>query len=159
MAAGQAAELYKDAQIHVIESKSVVTGYAALSCLDITNKNVDDNIAAMNDALARVTAGFVSPAIRDTQMNGVTVHVGDTIGIIGKEIVVSDKDRITATCALASAMLALPDKFMLTVFCGMDTEATEREALETELRKQHPDAEIYLIDGGQEIFPYLLATE
>ncbi len=159
MAAGQAAELYEDAQVHVIESKSVVTGYAALSCLDVTNKNVDDNIAAMNDALARVTAGFVSPAIRDTQMNGVTVHVGDTIGIIGKEIVVSDKDRITATCALATAMLALPDKFMLTVFCGADTETAEREALEIKLREQHPDAEIYFIDGGQEIFPYLLASE
>jgi dihydroxyacetone kinase-like predicted kinase len=113
----------------------------------------------MSDALARVTAGFVSPAIRDTQMNGVNVHVGDTIGIIGKEIIVSDKDRITATCALAAAMLALPDKFMLTVFCGADADAAERQELEAKLREQNPDAEIYFIDGGQEIFPYLLATE
>ena len=159
MAAGQAAELYENAKIHVIECKSVATGYAALSCLDVTNENVDDNLAAVNDALARVTAGFVSPAIRDAQMNGVTVHTGDTIGIIGKEIVVSDSDRISAACALAAAMLALPDKFMLSVFCGIDADAAERETLEAKLRENHPDAEIYFIDGGQEIYPYLLAAE
>ena len=60
---------------------------------------------------------------------------------------------------LAAAMLALPDKFMLTVFCGADADAVERQELEAKLREQNPDAEIYFIDGGQEIFPYLLATE
>ncbi len=159
MAAGQAAELYEDAKIHVIESKSVATGYAVLSCLDVNNENADENLAAMNEELARVTAGFVSPAIRDAQMNGVTVHTGDSIGILGKEIVVSNADRLTATLELAAKMLALPDKFMLTVFCGEDATAAEREELEQRLRKEHPDAEIYFIDGGQEIYPYLLAAE
>lgn len=159
MAAGQAAELYKDATVHVIESKSVATGYTALSCLDMTSEKVDDNLKAMNEALARVTAGFISPAIRDAQMNGVTVHTGDTIGIIGKEIVVSNEDRLTATLALAANLLALPDKFMLTVFCGEDAPEDERKTLEAKLREEHPDAEIYFIDGGQEIYPYLLAAE
>ena len=159
MAAGQAAELYEDAKIHVMECKSVATGYAVLSCLDINNPSVDDNLAAMNDELSRVTAGFISPAIRDAQMNGVTVHTGDTIGIIGKEIVVSDPSRIGATCALASAMLALPDKFMLTVFCGEDAPAAEREELEQKLHGEHPNAEIYFIDGGQEIYPYIFLAE
>ena len=159
MAAGQAAELYKDATVHVIESKSVAAGYTALSCLDVTNKNVDDNLKAVNEALARVTTGFISPAIRDAQMNGVTVRTGDTIGIVGKEIVVSNEDRLTATLALAANLLSLPDKFMLSVFCGEDAPGDERKTLEAKLRENHPDAEIYFIDGGQEIYPYLLAAE
>ena len=159
MAAGQAAELYEKAHIHVIGSKSVATGYAVLSCLDLSNENIEENLAAANEALARVTAGFISPAIRDAQMNGVTVHTGDTIGILGKEIVVSDEDRLEATLALAQKLLSLPDKFMLTVFCGEDAEENERKVLETRLREAHPDAEIYFIDGGQEIYPYLLAAE
>ena len=159
MAAQQAAEMYEGATVHVIESKSVATGYAVLSSLDLGSDDLAANLAAIDEALARVTAGYISPAIRDAEMNGVTVHEGDTIGIIGKEIVVSDADRITAACALAEKMLALPDKFMLTVFCGADAPAEERAVLETALGKAHPTAEIYFIDGGQEIYPYLFAAE
>lgn len=159
MAAGQAADLYEGAQIHVMESKSVATGYVVLSSLDTNNPNIEENLANMNEALARVTAGYISPAIRDANMNGVTVHTGDTIGIIGKEILVSDAERLSATCALAAKMLALPDKFMLTVFCGADAPEHERAELEKQLAQDHPDAEIYFIDGGQEIYPYLLAAE
>ena len=159
MAAGQAADLYDKAKIHVIKSKSVATGYAVLSSIDVGNPNLEDNLAAIDEALARVTAGYVSPAIRDVNIGGVNVHTGDTIGIIGKEIVVSEADRLTATKALAAKMLALPDKFMLTVFCGVDAPEKERTALEAALAEAHPDAEIYFIDGGQEIYPYLFAAE
>ncbi|MBQ7381061.1 MAG: DAK2 domain-containing protein [Clostridia bacterium] len=159
MAAGQAADLYEKAQIHVIKSKSVATGYVVLSSIDVGNPNVEDNLAAIDEALARVSAGYVSPAIRDANIGGVAVHTGDTIGIIGKEIVVSEPDRLSATKALAAKMLALPDKFMLTVFCGADAPKKERAALEEQLTAAHPDAEIYFIDGGQEIYPYLFAVE
>ena len=159
MAAQQAAELYEAAKVHVIECKSMATGYTVLSCLDVTSENVQANLAAMNEALTRTTAGFISPAIRDAQMNGVTVHEGDTIGILGKEIVVSSKERLTAATELAAKLLSLPDKFLLTVFCGEDATEEERKTLEAKLRENHPDAEIYFIDGGQEIYPYLLAAE
>ena len=159
MAAQQAADLYEGATVHVVESKSVATGYAVLSSMDLESDDITANLAAIGEALARVTAGYISPAIRDAEMNGVTVHEGDTIGIIGKEIVVSDADRIAAALALAEKMLALPDKFMLTVFCGADAPTEERAALEAALGKAHPRAEIYFIDGGQEIYPYLFAAE
>ena len=159
MAAGQAASLYEKAEIHVIASKSLATGYAVLSSLDMNNPSIEENLAAVDEALARVTAGYVSPAIRDANIGDVSVHTGDTIGIIGKEIVVSEAERLSATRALAARMLALPDKFMLTVFCGADAPKKERDALEKQLAADHPDAEIYFIDGGQEIYPYLLAAE
>lgn len=159
MAAQQAADLYEDAVIHVLPTKSVGTGYVALSSADLLNGSPEENLAAMEEALARVTAGYVSPSIRDTELNGVEIHNGDTIGIMDKEIVVSDPDRITAACALADKMLALQGKFMLTVFCGIDAGEEERKALEARLGEAHSGAEIYFVDGGQEIYPYLFIAE
>ncbi|MBE6662300.1 MAG: DAK2 domain-containing protein [Ruminococcaceae bacterium] len=159
MAAGQAANLYEDATIHVVKSKSAATGYVVLSSLDPQNASPEENLAAADEALARVTAGYVSPAIRDAQIGGVTVHTGDTIGIIAGDIVLSCTDRITAACELADKMLALPEKFMLTVFCGKDATDAERQVLEEKLTAAHKDAEIYFIDGGQDIYPYLFAVE
>lgn len=159
MAAQQAADMYEKATVHVLPTKSVGTGYVALSCADLASGSPEENLAAMEEAIARVSAGYVSPAIRDAEMNGVTVRVGDTIGILEKEIVFSHKDRMTAACALADKMLSLPDKFMLTVFCGADVDATECIALQERLKREHAQAEIYFIDGGQEIYPYLFVAE
>ena len=159
MAAQQAGELYEKAKIHVIPSKNIGTGYVALSSIDFDNPGVDANVDAMTAAIARVTAGYVSPSIRDTDMNGLHIHNGDTIGIIEKDIVVSEKERSTATCKLASMLVELPDKFMLTVFCGKDTVPEEWAALEDHMKKNHTDIELYFVDGGQEIYPYIFVAE
>ena len=68
-------------------------------------------------------------------------------------------ERKVASGKLASMLLGMPDKFMLTVFCGADATADERDALEVYLKENNPDAEIYFIDGGQEIYPYIFVAE
>lgn len=157
LAAQQAAELYKDAKIHVIPSKNIGTGYVALSSMNFDAENPEDIISEVEAAMGRVTAGYVSPAIRDADMNGVHVTNGDTIGIVNKEIVVSHPDRLTSAAALAEKLL--DGKFMLTVFTGKDATADEQEKLQAEIAKMRPDAEVYFIDGGQEIYPYIFVAE
>ena len=158
MAAQQAANLYDKAKIHVIPSKNMGTGYVALSTADFENQSADEIVSGMLEAMKHVTAGYVSPSIRDAQMNGVSIKEGDTIGIIEKEIVVSDADRIEAAAALAEKMMT-DDKFMITVFCGKDSEKEEQEHLKVEIAKRCPAAEVYLVDGGQEIYPYIFVAE
>ena len=48
---------------------------------------------------------------------------------------------------------------MLTVFCGADSNEEERAELESYLNENHSSAEIYFIDGGQEIYPYIFVAE
>ncbi len=159
MAAQQAGDLYEKAKVHVLPSKNIGTGYVAISSANLENPDVDEIIAEMEEAMQRVTAGYVSPSIRDADMNGVHINSGDTIGIINKEIVVSDPDKMEATKKLTSMLLDLPEKFMLTVFCGEDANANEQDDLTTYLSKEYPDAEVYFIDGGQEIYPYIFVAE
>jgi len=159
MAAQQAADLYEKAKVHVLTSKNIGTGYVALSSFNFESNDVDAIISEMEDAMSRVTAGCVSPSIRDAEMDGVHINNGDTIGIIDKKIVLASSSRVDAARQLATMLLELPDKFMLTVFCGQDAAAEECAQLEASILESCPDAEIYFIDGGQEIYPYIFIAE
>ncbi len=158
LAAQQAGELYDKAKIHVIPSKNIGTGYVALSSMNLESENPSEIIAEAEAAMTRVIAGYVSPSIRDADMNGIHINEGDTIGIVNKEIVVSDKDRLTASAALAKKLLD-DGKFMLTVFCGKDAESSEQDSLQAAIANAKPDAEVYFIDGGQDIYPYIFVAE
>ncbi len=159
MAAQQAGELHKDAQVHVIPSKNIGTGYVAISAANLDNPDVDAVIQEMEEAMKRVSAGYVSPSIRDAEISGIQIKNGDTMGIIDKEIVVSESDKMSAVKALASKLLELPDKFMLTVFVGADSAEAEQNELTAYLSEKYSDAEVYFIDGGQEIYPYIFVAE
>ncbi len=159
MAAQQAGELYKKATVHVLPSKNIGTGYVAVSSADFENPDPDAIIEQMENAMKRVTAGYVSPSIRDADMNGIHINNGDTIGIIEKEIVVSDPDRITSAFKLAEKLLSQEDKFMLSVFCGKDSNEEEQDQLKAKLSESFPSAEVYFIYGGQDIYPYIFVAE
>ena len=158
MAAQQAAEIYTAAKIHVIPSKNIGSGYVALSSANFDLDDADAIANEMTEALSRVTAGYVSPSIRDAEINGVTIKNGDTIGIIGKEIVLSNPEQHAAALELAGKILE-GDKFMLTVFCGKDATPEQQAALQADIQKTYPAIEAYFIDGGQDIYPFIFVAE
>ena len=159
MAAQQAASLYDSATVHVIPSKNIGTGYVAISSIDFENPDPDAVIEQIESAMKRVTAGYVSPSIRDAELNGVHIVKGDTIGIIEKEIVVSEADMMSAATKLAVKLLEYPDKFMLTIFCGKDATEDDQKSLKEHLEEACPSAEVYFIDGGQDIYPFIFVAE
>ncbi|MBQ7012207.1 MAG: hypothetical protein IJN63_10920, partial [Clostridia bacterium] len=157
MAAQQSAELYKDAKIHVLASKNVGMGYVALSTADLSCDDVDMILGGMKEAMQSIISGYISPSIRDADLNGVHIKNGDTIGIIEKQVVVSSKNRGEAARVLAGTMLE--GRFMLTVFCGKDATDADNEELTRFLSEVRPDAEVYFIPGGQDIYPYIFIAE
>ena len=158
MAAEQAADMYTEARVIVLPSKNVGIGYAALAATDVTAEP-DEVKAQMEDAMSRVRAGYVSPAIRDTQIEGVNIHDGDIMGIIGKEIIIVIDKQISAAVALADALLSKEGTFMLTAFVGEDATEEEQAAVEAKIRELHPDAEVYFAYGGQAVYPYIFVAE
>ena len=112
----------------------------------------------MNEAMQRVTTGYISPAVRDADLNGVHITDGEFIGYIGKEILVSQKERVQAALSLTEALLS-DDKYLLTVFYGKDITEEEVSALSESLSAAFPDLELYTVAGGQEIHPYIIVAE
>ena len=158
MAAKQAAEIYADATVHVVENKDIGTGYVAISSADLSLDDPDEIIAGMKDAMTAVTTGFVSPSVRDAELNGVAIKKDDFIGFIGKEIIVSDANMENTALALADKMLT-DEKFMLTVFFGKDATAENKALLQKDLAARFADKEIYYVEGEQDIYPYIYIAE
>ena len=159
MAAQQAGELYEDSTIHVIANKNIGTGYAALTAFNAENESVDSIIESMKEAMGRVMAGCVSPAIRDTEMNGITIKKGETIGIIEKKIVLSEGDVRSASLSLAKMLLSDKDKTMLTVFAGKNVSEEEFNELIDEISKENAGIDVFPINGGQDVYPYIFVAE
>ena len=159
MAASQAAEIYDKAKVYVIPAKTIGTGYVALSSMNFDSSTPDELVKEAEEAISRVVSAYISPAVRDADMNGVHINDGDTIAIINKEIVVSEPERDACARALVDKLLDGKDRFLLTVFIGADATAAEAAALEVYITQKYPDTEVYFIDGGQEIYPYLFVAE
>ncbi|MBR5140166.1 MAG: DAK2 domain-containing protein [Clostridia bacterium] len=159
MAAKQAAELYEDSRVFVVESKSVATGYVAISAVDFSEKDPNKLLAAMAAAMAQAKVGFISPAVRDAKINNVTVNCGDIIGIIDKEIVVGDAILNAAAKKLIKRLLSSGEGNMLTVFKGISVTDDEISAIDKFIKESFPELEYYVIDGRQEIYPYIFLVE
>ncbi|MBQ9802813.1 MAG: DAK2 domain-containing protein [Clostridia bacterium] len=159
MAAKQAAEIYTDATVHVIESKNLGDGYVAICAADYDNDDAEAIVRCFHDAMSGVITGNVSPSIRDAELNGVQIKNGDFIGFVGKQMLTSNKEMTDTTHALVDKMLEDGEKFMLTVFCGKDCSAEDKADLEAYLAGNHADIETYFIDGGQDVYPFIFVAE
>ncbi len=159
MAASQAAQIYEGAAVHVIETKNLGAGYVALAAMNPDEPDPEALAESFREAIANVATGYISPSIRDADLNGIHISNGDFIGFVNKEMLVSEPSKIDAAQKLAEKMLSGGDKFMLTVFYGKDADANERAALEEYVTDSFADVEAYFFEGGQDIYPFIFVAE
>ena len=159
MAATQAAEIYTDAKVHVIKTKSTGAGYVALTVMDPEESDPAVIVATAEEAISKITSSCISPAVRDAEMNGVHIKEGEIIAIIDKEIVLSAPDVISASKGLIDKLLSGGDVFMLTVFRGDSATDEDVDSLKSYIEESYPDVETYFIDSGMSIYPFGFVSE
>ncbi|MBQ0042965.1 MAG: DAK2 domain-containing protein [Lachnospiraceae bacterium] len=158
MAAELSASLYKDAIIHVLPTKSIGDAYAILPMVDLTGDDADALCEEMMACTEGVVTAEISPAIRDTEMNGVKVKKGDYIGIIGKQIVASEFAVSDAARSTLDNM-DLKNHGLLIVVRGKDASKQEADDILLYLRNQYPMLEISESFGMQEVYPFIFIAE
>lgn len=157
LAAKQAAGLYKESDVRVIESKTVGDGYAALSMLDVSSGDTDAIVEDLNFCMEGVVTASVSKTVRDADM-GIEVHAGDYIGFVGKDILSSDPDRAkTAKTLIDNMDTSSHDIFIL--INGKDSTPEETAELQEYLAAKAKGSEIYTINGEQDIYSYIIIAE
>ena len=155
MAADQAAELYKDADIHVLPSTTIGEGYYGIGSIDRDNPNVDEVIASVTETMQSVVTGMVSTAIRDAEGKQVSVHTGDYVGYCGKQILSDSPDRETAAKELIERLGAASRNVML-IFYGEDVPSEDAERLVADLQTRYKNLEIMLNNGAQPVYDYII---
>lgn len=158
LTAQQAAHLYDKSDVRVIESKTIGSGYASLSMLDTTSDDVDAITEDLKMAMEGVVTAEISHCVRNACMDGLDMHIGDYIGFVGKKLLTVDTDRLNATCATIDK-LGLESRDVCIVFCGK--EATEEESVQIEkyIKSNYRGKEVYILNGDQDIYDYIIIVE
>lgn len=156
MASQQAAEIV-DVEAVVVPSRTVPQGIAAMFSYD-TTASLTDNAEAMTEALANVTSGSITYAVRDTKIDGINIEKDAYMGLIEDKIVVSDRDVNETLKQTLEAMLS-EDSEILTVITGEEATEAQTSFIESYVEEHFEDVEIEIQNGQQPIYPYLFSVE
>lgn len=158
LAAKQAAELYEDASVYVIETKNLMQGFGALSVITPGITDVASLVESASRAAKGVSCCEITTAVRDATIGGVKIKSGDYIAITDGEITVSAMSAEDAVkAALEAADTDLSE--IITLFSGKNVSADKRAALTEQLEELYPDCEISVYEGGQDVYDYMIAIE
>ena len=154
----QATERESETQnLHVIPTSTVSQGIAAALAFN-PQVTAEQNLQAMNDAVAAVVSIEVTRAIRDTTVEGTPVSEGDYMGLVeGKLSILEDSAEAALLSTLAG--VGLSDDHIVTVYWGADTDEETTQALAEKIEEQTPGIQVDLVFGGQPHYPYLASVE
>ncbi len=158
LTAEQAAKYYKDANVYVVKSKTLAQGYSALTMLDLSSGDINTIIEELQNVISNVTTGLITYSIRDAEIDGINIKKDDYIGICNGSMKVSVADRLEATKQLI-AQTDIAEKDIITIIYGKDVDEAELELLEQHLNETYPEVEVDTINGGQNVYSYILSIE
>lgn len=159
LTAEQAGKLYGKSKVYVLHSKSVVEAYSALSMASFDGQDIDECIETMNDSMRGVISAEISPAIRDSLNNGISIKKGDYMGILMNNIVSSSPDMMDTIKELLHKVPEIEEKSVFTIFYGEDADDMVKEGLQSLVKKDFPSLEMIEIQGNQTIYPLIFALE
>ena len=156
MAAQQAAQ-QASIPVMIVPSKTISQGMTAMFAFNPDN-DLKTNTAEMTDALATVTSGQITQAIRDTTINGMEIKKNDYMGIIDGKIAIAQPQRKAVTIATLEKMID-EDSEVITILVGVDGSMEEAEQVKAAILAKHDDMEAEIHRGDQPVYAYLLSVE
>ena len=158
LTAEQAAKYYKDANVYVVKSKTLAQGYSALTMLDLSSGDINVILEELQGVISNVTTGLITYSIRDAEIDGVDIKKDDYIGICNGAMKVSVADRLEATKALID-LTDIREKDIITIIYGKDVDEEELAALTEHIEATYSNVEVDTINGGQNVYSYILSIE
>ena len=158
LTAEQAAHLYEKSDVRVIESTTIGAGYASLAMLDTNSGDTDAIVEDLRMAMEGVITAEISHCVRDASIDGTDLHTGEYIGFVGKNLIAANDNRLTAVCETIDK-IGFAGYDVCIVICGKETSEDERCEIESRIRSKYKGKEVYIINGGQEVYDYIIIVE
>lgn len=156
MAAQSAADVV-DVPAAVVETRTIPQGFTSLLAFNPAN-SLEDNVAAMTDSLKEVVSGSVTMAVRDTTIDGLTIHKDDVLGMVDGSILVSTPDMDQALRQTFDKMID-GDSEIATIYVGEDGSQDQAQSLSDYLEDHYEDLEVEIHQGSQPVYPYIMSVE
>ena len=158
MTAKQAANAYDKSKIYVIETKNFGHAYSVLSMLDYSAEDADEIAESMCECMQGVTTGMITTSVRDAFIDGVQITKDHYIGFTDKTMYVCEQNKVDTFFALADKLDIAEKEFLITVF-GKDVNEQDRESVRNKVAEKYSNVEFYEIDGGQDVYDFILIIE
>ncbi len=144
-------------QVVVIPSKTIPQGVSAMLSFD-PEASVEDNNAAMEEAMKNVETMQLTYAARDSSFDGYEIHEGDYLALCGSALFGTGKS-ITTLLKNMAKKLQTEEKEFITIYYGEDVSEKDAKKTLQLFEKACPDSEISLIHGNQPVYYYLISAE
>ena len=154
--AHQAADLFKDGVVHVIETKSIQEGFAAL------NNYFDDDLgpeaveACLIEGIEGMTPITVFKSGKDAAIEGNVAPKGSYVEALGHKLIGYQDNLVDATIEAFGKIDDIEDKSFAFVFVGQMVNDDDMEILQEALNENYPQIEIGLIAGKQDVYDLLI---
>ena len=156
MAAEQAASV-APCEAVMIPTRTVSQGLTAMLGFNPSN-DLDKNREDMTAELEHVVSGQITHAIRDTQLDGISIKKDDFLGIIDGKIKVSEKDLLVAAIETLKNMIT-DESEIITVLYGEEASEAEAENIAEQIEQLYPELEVEIHEGDQPVYPYFFSVE
>ena len=156
MAATQAAEI-SDKDVRVIPTKSIPQGITCITMFNAEHE-VDENEAALMEALELVKTGSVTYAVRDTEMDGIEIKEGNMLGLIEGKINKVGEDYFKVAEEVLESMMD-EDSELITIFYGKDVDESKIEGFTEKLEEKYEDCDVQFYKGDQPLYYFIMALE
>lgn len=156
MAADQAAEL-SDSDVVVVPTKTIPQGMSALLAFH-PDEDLETNKAMMTEASNQVKTGQITYAVRDTQIDGMTIENGNFMGLADGKIKATDHDKLIVSKNLLVELITDNDE-IITILQGEEGTDEEVAELKAFLTDKYEDLEIEVHKGNQPIYSFIFAIE
>jgi hypothetical protein len=155
--AAEAAKKLSRKTVEVIPTKNIPQGLVA--CLRLNPAgNFEDIVDEMKESLTEVQAGEITTATRSIEINGLKVKEGEVIALLNGQLVDST-DSLVNACMHLLEKAETEDREHITVIYGENTSKKQVEEVIDQIKKEYPNHEIEIHEGGQPHYQFILSIE
>jgi dihydroxyacetone kinase-like predicted kinase len=145
-------------QVIVVPSRTMPQGVAALTAFDPAAGDLDALKASMEAQMAAVQSGEVTQAVRTAEVDGISVHQGDIIGLHNGKLISRGASVREVALGLLEKMGAA-DAGLITIYFGNFVASAAAEDFAETVRGEYPDLDVELAYGGQPHYHFILSVE
>ena len=156
MVSEQAAAEVDDRKVYVLSTRSVPEGIAAMLAFD-SEIPAEDNIAAMNEAIAGVTTLQMTRAVREFSFEGESFPEGKVLGLCNGKICAVDDCRFVC---MKKMLEQVDSPTFITAFYGEEVTEADAQRMEELIRTQvGEDVEVSMVCGAQPLYDFVVSVE
>ena len=156
MTANQVRELLTDTHVIVIPTKTLPQGVSAMFAYN-ESRTPEENQMEMTETFARVATFSVTRAVRDAEVDGISVRAQQFLGLAEGTVIAAED---TMENAISALIPEIPACEVVTLYYGKGIREDEAERISLLLTDVLDDcAEVSVAYGGQPLYPYILSAE